>query len=171
MSPGLPTYDFAEQARAALRSTTPGGNGPHEEHARDRIAAALGLAKLSAKFGVRAREPVAGAPIGKTVDAEIYMIADGRAVCAVEVSNVNSPQLIGEIGRLYFDPVPLKLLWLVRGGNTEDRVAGTATDEYSEKILCRFYGQDCIDATPARVTWSNVPDAELVMLLRQLLVE
>ncbi|HAB53697.1 MAG: hypothetical protein A2315_08840 [Ignavibacteria bacterium RIFOXYB2_FULL_35_12] len=113
-------------------------------------------------FICKSRQAVGSSAIGKPVDLQISNKSTKRNLVAVEISNVNTTQLVGEATRLYFDSIPLKLLVLHRGNTPKNG------KETSEKILCALYGQKQIQDTPSRVTWYN-DKKSLDAVLRELL--
>jgi hypothetical protein len=105
------------------------------------------LARLApARFIVRERKNLGGSVLKKLVDLEIRLnVETRRPVIAVEVTDVNTTQLVNEACRLYFDTCPIKLLVL---GNQNAPLHGKMQ---CETLLARLYGQDDIENTPARV--------------------
>jgi hypothetical protein len=102
--------------------------------------------------------------IGKPVDLEIRSIGTTpRAVLAVEVANVNTTQLVGEICRLYYDSCPLKILVL------GDRNVPRNGVDICKRLLARLYGQEKIEHTPARVV-NYDDDDNLRQVLKELLL-
>ena len=101
------------------------------------------------RFACVTRKTLGWSVIGKPVDLEIRArsASTDRALVAVEVANVNTTQLVGEATRLYLDNCPIKLLVL------GDRNAPPNSAKQCELVLARFYGQDYIEHTPARVVW------------------
>jgi hypothetical protein len=102
--------------------------------------------------------------IRKPVDLHIGMRAQQKQLVAVEVANVNVTQLVGEVSRLYFDTLPLKLLVLHAKGNVQPQ-----GKRQCETLLCRFYGQSDVAHTPARVVWDDKPD-DIRQALKELLL-
>jgi hypothetical protein len=104
--------------------------------------------------------------INQPADLEIFFKGNrGRAVVAVEVSNVNAPQLVGGVGRLYLDTCPLKLLVIVRSNNSPREGKGKA-----ERLFCLLYGQAAVIHTPARVVWFGDEEALTIALSDLLLL-
>jgi len=89
----------------------------------------------------------------------------GVHIVGVEVANVNTTQLVGEVARLYFDTLPLKLLVLHAEGNVRPNGKSQC-----EKLFCRLYGQDEIGHTPARVVWDDKVDQIRTSLKELLLI-
>ena len=88
--------------------------------------------------------------INKPADLEIDSTgATSRALIAIEVANVNTTQLVGEVCRLYYDSCPLKLLVLGERNVPQKGV------ELCSRLLARLYGQEKIENTPARVVCYN----------------
>lgn len=100
----------------------------------------------------------------KPVDLHVGFTAGPKPIVAVEVANVNTTQLVGEVARLYFDTLPIKLLVLHAEGNV-----GHNGKDQCERLLCRFYGQDEIAHTPARAVWDDKA-GEIRTALRELLL-
>ena len=72
------------------------------------------------------------------VDLQIIKKRDNKIIIAIEVADVNSPQLVGEICRLYYDKYPRKMLVLGYGDIPENGV------EKCNKFIALLYGQDNI---------------------------
>lgn len=106
------------------------------------------------KLGCRERKSTGGrSSINKPADLEVYFIGDpDRVAVAVEVANVNTTQLVGEVTRLYCDCCPAKLLILKLKNATK------CVKKQCEKLFCVLYGQEDIRHTPARVEWYNEED-------------
>lgn len=138
---------------------------PTEEETRDSMAAILSRIE-GGVFGCRERKQSRGrSSIAKPADLEVFCVSDpDRVVVAVEVANVNTTQLVGEVTRLYYDCCPVKLLILFPTNNT------IGVREQCEKLFCLLYGQNDIHSTPARVEWHDMDDqieASLRMLLQR----
>lgn len=106
------------------------------------------------EFGCRERKTTkGGSSIDKPADLEVYFIDDSdRVAVAVEIANVNTTQLVGEVTRLYCDCCPAKLLILFRDNATK------GVKKQCEKLFWLLYGQEDIRHTPARVEWYNEED-------------
>lgn len=115
-------------------------------------------------FGCRERKTRKGrSSIDKPADLEVYFIDNpDRVAVAVEIANVNTTQLVGEVTRLYCDCCPVKLLILYRKNATK------GVKKQCEKLFCVQYGQEDIRDTPARVQWSDKED-QIEKSLRELL--
>ena len=99
-----------------------------------------------ARFQVRERKNLGTSVLGKPADLEIRQTAGTRSpLMAVEITDLNTTQLVGAVVRLYYDTCPIKLLIV---GNQNTPLRGTAQ---CEKLFARQYGQDDIQNTPARV--------------------
>lgn len=116
------------------------------------------------KFGCRERKTTkGGSSIDKPADLEVYFISDpDRVAVAVEVANVNTTQLVGEVTRLYCDCCAAKLLIVYLKNTTK------GAKKQCEKLFCVLYGQEDIRHTPARVEWSDKKD-QIEKSLRELL--
>ena len=114
-------------------------------------------------FGCRVRKSKGRSSINKPADLEVYFIGDpARVVVAVEVANVNTTQLVGEVTRLYCDCCPAKLLILFPDHNIK------GVKEQCEKLFGVLYGQEDIRHTPARVNWYEEDD-QIEKSLKELL--
>ena len=86
--------------------------------------------------------------IDKPVDLHICLRESGQnndALVCIEVADVNSPQMVGEAARLFYDCCPRKLLVI-----GVDNAPNNAV-ELCVKILTRLYGQGKIENTPCRI--------------------
>ncbi len=125
---------------------------PTEELAQKSITDILSRIE-NGGFGCRERKSKGRSSINKPADLEVYFIGDpGRVAVAVEVANVNTTQLVGEVTRLYCDCCPAKLLILFHDNATK------GVKKQCEKLFCVLYGQEDIRHTPARVEWYNEED-------------
>ena len=116
------------------------------------------------KFGCRERKSTGRSTIKKPVDLEVYLKDNSdRVVIAVEVADVNTTQLVGEVCRLYFDSCPLKML--VLGHDNTQR----NSKEQCENQFNKFYAQDDIQDTPVRVVWWD-DDDQIRVSLKELLL-
>jgi len=109
--------------------------------------------------------------INKPVDLQISLRSqpDNALIC-IEVADVNSTQLVNEATRLFFDCCYRKILIL--GTNNVPQTTGK---NICEDVLKRFYGQDDIKFTPARVILYNENfekdfEEEVEKILREFLV-
>jgi len=117
------------------------------------------------KFGCRERKSTGRSTIKKPVDLEVYFKDNShRVAIAVEVADVNTTQLVGEVSRLYFDSCPLKLL-ILGHHNTQRN-----SKEQCENQFNKFYAQDDIQDTPVRVVWWDDNDQIRVSLKELLLL-
>jgi len=83
--------------------------------------------------------------IGKPVDLHIRHKKSQKIIVCIEVTDVNSTQLVNEACRLYFDTCFRKIL-IIGTGNAPKK-----GKELCEEILKKLYCQNRIDDTPARV--------------------
>ena len=115
------------------------------------------------ELGCRERKSAGRSSIDKPADLEVCFIGDpGRVAVAVEVANVNTTQLVGEVTRLYCDCCAAKLLIVYLKNTTK------GAKKQCEKLFCVLYGQEDIRHTPARVQWSDKED-QIEKSLRELL--
>jgi hypothetical protein len=103
-----------------------------------------------------------GSSIGKPADLGVYFKGTDRAVIAIEVANVNSTQLVGEVTRLYCDHCPNKMLIMYPQNAPKD------AKERCEILFRILYGQNDIKNTPARVEWHD-DKAKIEVALKYLL--
>jgi len=116
------------------------------------------------EFGCRERKSTGHSTIKKPVDLEVYFKDNSdRVAIAVEVADVNTTQLVGEVSRLYFDSCPLKLL-ILGHDNTQRN-----SKEQCENQFNKFYAQDDIQDTPVRVVWWD-DDDQIRVSLKELLL-
>jgi hypothetical protein len=113
------------------------------------------------------RKRTGSSVIHKPVDLHIAIKAHQKQIVAVEVANVNVTQLVGEVSRLYFDTLPLKLV-VLHPKKVKSNVPPQGKPQ-CEALFCCFYGQRDVTHTPARVVWDNKPD-EIRQALRDLLL-
>ena len=141
-------------------SSIKSGNEPDVQAGLNRLLDSL----APGRFLCRERKNKGRSAIGKPVDLEICMNSDSpRALIAVEVANLNTTQLVGEVCRLYYDSCALKLLVL------GDRNVPKNGQEQCKTLLSKLYGQADTADTPARVVWYN-DDKELSKSLSTLLL-
>lgn len=123
-----------------------------EELSQKRITGILSRIE-NGGFDCRERKSNGRSSIDKPADLEVYFIDDSdRVAVAVEIANVNTTQLVGEVTRLYCDCCAAKLLILFRDNTTK------GVKKQCEKLFCLLYGQEDIRHTPARVEWYDEDD-------------
>ena len=91
--------------------------------------------------------------IDKPVDLHIHKDKDKGVIC-IEVSNVNSTQLVGEIYRLYADSLWRKLLVVVcKNNDSNGNIRCKEAEKICKDMIPRLYSQDEIKSTPMRVLY------------------
>ncbi|MCD6232693.1 hypothetical protein J7K28_08815 [Candidatus Aerophobetes bacterium] len=97
------------------------------------------------EFECSVRKNNSSSVIKKPVDLHIIHKATKKVIIYIEVTDVNSTQLVNEACRLYFDTCFRKILII----GTEN--APKNSYELCVEIFKRLYGQNKIDDTPVRI--------------------